>query len=202
LRLESLNDVAHVVQPLMAGFPMPWCVAGGWALDLFLGRMTRSHADLELAIFRQDQAQLHRHFHAWTFEKIVNGQRQAWSEAERLELPVHEIHARSNDGEPCAIEFLLNERDTDNWIFRRSPSITLALDRAISRSATGLPVLSPEIVLLFKAKLPRPKDDCDFQSSRMAMSRPQRQWLRDSIAACHPGHAWLELFETAASGDA
>ena len=91
----QLCDVVRLIRPLMDGFPGPWCVAGGWALDLFLGRVTRSHADVELAIFRQDQALLHRHFSTWELEKIVNGQRHVWSEAQRLELPVHEIHARS-----------------------------------------------------------------------------------------------------------
>ena len=29
-----------------------WWVAGGWALDLFLGRMTRPHHDVDVAILR------------------------------------------------------------------------------------------------------------------------------------------------------
>jgi Aminoglycoside-2''-adenylyltransferase len=32
-----------------------WGVAGGWALDLFLDRVTREHQDIEVAIFREDQ---------------------------------------------------------------------------------------------------------------------------------------------------
>ena len=27
-----------------------WCVVGGWAVDLFLGKQTRAHDDLEIAI--------------------------------------------------------------------------------------------------------------------------------------------------------
>ena len=164
--------------------------------------MTRPHADVELAIFRSDQSLLHRHFRGWTFEKIVDGQGQVWSETERLELPVHEIHARSTDGPPRAIEFLLNERDADNWIFRRDSSITLKLHRAVVRSAAGLPVLAPEVVLLFKAKSPRAKDECDFRSACAAMNASQRQWLRDGIAVCHPGHSWLESLGTGIYGNA
>jgi hypothetical protein len=29
---------------------MPWCVAAGWALDLFRGMQTREHGDIEIAI--------------------------------------------------------------------------------------------------------------------------------------------------------
>ncbi|HEV2736058.1 MAG TPA: hypothetical protein VGV85_14520, partial [Longimicrobiaceae bacterium] len=49
------------VAAAMRGFGAPWCVAGGWALDLFLGRATRPHADVDLALFRDDQARLREH---------------------------------------------------------------------------------------------------------------------------------------------
>ncbi|MEZ5040874.1 MAG: hypothetical protein R2828_13340 [Saprospiraceae bacterium] len=28
---------------LFASYPGTWCIAGGWAIDLFLGKTTRSH---------------------------------------------------------------------------------------------------------------------------------------------------------------
>jgi hypothetical protein len=37
----------------------------GWALDLFLGRETRTHEDLDIASLRGDQLALHRHLHGW-----------------------------------------------------------------------------------------------------------------------------------------
>ena len=30
----------------MQGFSKPWFVAGGWALDLYLGHKTREHSDI------------------------------------------------------------------------------------------------------------------------------------------------------------
>ena len=35
--------------------PAPWFIAGGWAIDLFLGRKTREHADVDFALSRLDQ---------------------------------------------------------------------------------------------------------------------------------------------------
>ena len=32
----------------------PWSVVGGWALDLWLGRQTRDHGDLEFTVLRDD----------------------------------------------------------------------------------------------------------------------------------------------------
>jgi hypothetical protein len=42
----------------MAGYRRPWWVAGGWALDLVLGRKTRPHADLEISMLTGDQQAL------------------------------------------------------------------------------------------------------------------------------------------------
>src|SRR5262245_15558822 len=51
-------DAWHAWHPreaaaLLAGVDAPWCVVGGWAIDLWLGRETRPHDDLEIAIPRQ-----------------------------------------------------------------------------------------------------------------------------------------------------
>lgn len=39
----------HVAERL-AGLDVPWAVAAGWSVDLFLGRVTRAHGDLEVAV--------------------------------------------------------------------------------------------------------------------------------------------------------
>ena len=41
----------------MDGFPAPWFVSGGWAIDLFLGRVTRDHSDIEIGIYRRASPQ-------------------------------------------------------------------------------------------------------------------------------------------------
>ena len=74
MRSEDLGEALKAVPYLMRGFPSFWCVAGGWAIDLYLGRVTRSHGDVELAIFRQDQSLLHTHFSDWRF-----GQSRGWA---------------------------------------------------------------------------------------------------------------------------
>jgi len=40
----------------LAGIEAPWCVAGGWALDLWRGSETRRHDDVEIAILRRQFA--------------------------------------------------------------------------------------------------------------------------------------------------
>lgn len=45
-RRTSREDVLAVAG-LMRNFPRPWFLAGGWALDWFVGRVTREHGDIE-----------------------------------------------------------------------------------------------------------------------------------------------------------
>jgi hypothetical protein len=50
---------------LMRGFHAPWWVAGGRALDLWMGRQTRAHQDVDVAVLRDDQKHLHEAFGGW-----------------------------------------------------------------------------------------------------------------------------------------
>ena len=42
----------------LAGVQAPWCVAAGWAIDLFLGEERREHEDLEIAVPRERFAEI------------------------------------------------------------------------------------------------------------------------------------------------
>lgn len=160
---ENARERLGTVVTLMSGFPAPWCVAGGWAIDLFLGRMTRAHDDVDVAVFREDQRAIHDCWPHWSKQKVVAGTFQDWPADEWLSLPIHEIHIQSPDEPPRVVEFLLNERDGERWIFRRNPAVTLPIGELIRTGAGGVPILAPAVVLLYKAKNPRPKDEEDFQ---------------------------------------
>ncbi len=178
----------------MAGFTRPWCIAGGWALDLYLGLETRPHWDIEIAVFRDDQRDLQRHLRGWRLEKVSPGSRERapWAETERLSLPFHEIHACSADAEQAALEILLQEKMGEEWRFRRNLTVARPLTQVVLPSDLELPILAPEIVLLYKAKTTRPKDEEDFGRVRAALPPEPAAWLREAIRVCHPGHPWLE----------
>jgi hypothetical protein len=98
----------------------PWCVAGGWGLDLWRGEQTREHSDLEIAI------------------------------------------------------------------------PTLPYDYVIGHDAVGIPYLNPGIVLLFKAKHARQKDQADFAAALPLLQPASAAWLRAAPERVHPGHPWIE----------
>lgn len=182
------------VAALMRGFEPDWFVAGGWAIDLFLGRETRPHGDIEIAIFRRDQIVLRNHLDGWLLNKAVDGELADWNEGEFLELPAHEIHCFNERAEPPFLEVLLNEADERDWIFRRDGRITKPLSE-LSLTATadpGVKFLRPEIVLLYKSKNPREKDERDFQAAVENLDAESRQWLKNALSVCCAEHHWSE----------
>lgn len=177
----------------MGAFPRPWAVAGGWAIDLFLGRETRSHADVDVAIFRDDQLALREHLRGWTWRKVVDGELQDWPDGEWLPPGVFELHAERRDASgPSHLEILLNEREGERWIYRRDARVSCPIEEAILTSAEGIPILSPVIVLLYKAKGTREMDERDFAVVRDALGAERRAWLRAALETAHAGHRWIE----------
>jgi len=192
--LESFQ-VPQKVNDLLKDFDKPWFVAGGWAIDLYLNRVTRHHEDVEIAILRQDQLELQAFLHDWDICKVISpaqrGLRQIWKQGERLEKPVHELHANRSTEDIRELEILLNESNEYNWLFRRDIRITLPLSRMGLVSPPGIPVLSPEIVLLFKTKNTKEKDEQDFESIISSLEVEVREWLKSAMEIHCPTHFWL-----------
>jgi aminoglycoside-2''-adenylyltransferase len=177
-----------------AEYPAAWAIAGGWALDLFLNRPTRTHADIDIIVWRADQATLRLALAAWSFAVADAGVLRPWAIGEWLTPPVHEIHATSAGS--STIELLLNERDESHWIYRRDHGIRRNLNATICWRGS-IPYLAPEIVLLYKSKAPRPADEADFANVAPALSSPQREWLHQAIARANGRHRWLSMLSHA-----
>src|SRR5688572_16022494 len=102
---------------MMSGFDRLWLFASGWAIDLHLGRVTRPHKDVDIAVFREDQLALQSYLDGWHLFIAAGGRLLPWRAGEYIELPLHGIWAYGpHDEGPYgaerkpALEFLLNER--------------------------------------------------------------------------------------------
>jgi hypothetical protein len=171
------------VKTIMDKFGYPWFIAGGWAIDLFLGKETRIHADIEIGIYRKHQMQLYRYLEKYKKYYIDNRslvgkhEKREWNK-EYLRLPIHELYVEIQGLE---IEMLLNERDDTNWIYRRNEKIKREEKKAILLTDKSIPYLCPEIVLLYKTKNSRDKDIKDIENVIPVMNEEQKRWLDESL---------------------
>ena len=174
----------------LAGLDVPWCVAAGWALDLFRGETTRDHEDLEIAVPIGRFDAIKEKLAGFEFDVVGSGYR--WP----LDHPAFHVMQQTWVREPDTgiyrLDIFREPHDGDTWICRRDESIRFPYDEIIEMSRGGVPYLVPEIVLLFKAKHDRPKDNADFAGVLPLLSSARRAWLADSLARVHPGHRWLE----------
>ncbi|MGW4566431.1 nucleotidyltransferase domain-containing protein [Streptomyces sp. NPDC004561] len=172
------------------GVGPPWCIAAGWALDLFRGEQSRPHDDLEISVPAAGFPEIRHRFPEFAFDAVGSG--RAWSGAGAEELAAtHQTWLR----DPASGQFLLDvfrePHEGKTWIFRRDERLRLPYDAIIERTADGIPYLVPELVLLFKAKALRPKDQADFDLVLPLLGRARRDVLRGWLELVHPGHPWL-----------
>nr|WP_272898777.1 hypothetical protein [Paenibacillus sp. MMS18-CY102] len=186
MHINSFQE-CHSLASLMNNYDKPWCIAGGWAIDLFLGHVTRKHADIEIIILREDQADLQHYLSGYSFQKVRNGQIEPWLINEKLELPIHEAYAANANAK---LEILLNDSVADEWVYRRDGRVKRPLSEIIY-FYNGIPYLNPALVLLYKSKEPRAKDEQDFQTVYMHLEKQDKLWLKDAIKICYSEHRWL-----------
>lgn len=190
---EGFAPLYHAIAELRE-LPVTWRIGGGWSLDLFLGRVTRVHHDVDVEVARADQLTLRtylleRHWKLLTpFEQRLG----PWPAHMRLESPRHQVHAH-RDG--AFLDFLLNDMEGGVWRFRRAPAVVRDMSRVELRSPDGIPYVAPELALLFKSKTSggteRAKDQTDFEQVYTLLEPERRAWLRWALTAYDPSHAWL-----------
>jgi hypothetical protein len=166
--------------------------------------VTREHHDVDVAVFHEDQRALFAHLRlnlpgarpVGHDDLVASDTDETW-DGRTLSMPAH-VHTRSPGGfEP---EFHLNDRAGDSWVVRRDPPITMPLDAAVVPSAWGVPVVSPEVALYYKAvppmwrgappDPPRPHDDEDLRALAPLLRPRARGWLSNALSLARPDHPW------------
>jgi hypothetical protein len=177
------------VAPRLADLRVPWAVAAGWALDLWLGGEPREHEDLEIAVARESFAAVRTALAE--LEWFAAGDGALWPvDGSRAEL--HQTWGWDPAHGCWRLDIIREPWEGSTWVCRRDPAIRLPIDEAIERTAAGIPFLRPEIPLLFKAKHVREKDEADFARALTRLEPWRRAWLAGALRLAHPGHGWIE----------
>jgi hypothetical protein len=184
----------EAAREMLRGLAAPWWIAGGWAIDLHLGRESRAHEDLDIGLFADDQLIMQQHLLARGYELHAAdppGTLRPWKAGERLPQPVHDIWCRRAPDAPWEFQLMLNPGDATAWISRRDPSVSRSYaETVLDRDA--IPRLAPEIQLYFKAKSLRAKDEADLQAALPTLDIDAVRWLLWGLEHTYPGHAWIE----------
>ncbi|MBV8958482.1 MAG: amino acid transporter [Actinobacteria bacterium] len=160
---------------VMEDFDGPWWICGGVAIDLFLGTSTRAHEDVDVSVLQAHRASLDAALTGWDVNEVSE----------------HEVWARRHADGPWEVEFLFEQREGDEWVYRRDAQITMPLGHLGKVTADGVPYLVPEVVLLYKAKDPRPHDEADFEAALPQLGIGARCWLAAALEVVHPDHPWI-----------
>jgi len=208
---EPVNSIPEPVARLaevMSGYGATWSLCGGWAVDAWIGKVTREHGDVDVSVFAHEQRALFEHLPGWQLLAHhaawePSDQEVWWDGRRRLSVATH-IHARSaefsgpmpaggiaNAEDGFNMEFYVDALDGDEWVLNSEPRVGLPLRQAVQESNWAAPIAAPEALLFFKSrgKRIRLRDHLDFEALRPLLDDEQRGWLRDAIARA--GHPWL-----------
>ncbi|MEV6964330.1 hypothetical protein AB0M47_04370 [Hamadaea sp. NPDC051192] len=181
------GELAERLRP----FRSPWWIAGGWAIDLFLGEQTREHGDIEFGVARQHFPQL------WP---LLDGLTCCGADGAVHPLPpgstppekFRQIWVYEPGHGSWRTDIFLEIVDGPLWRSHRDPRVTLPIEHVYARTPDGIPFLRPELALFYKARRPRPKDEADFTVAAPRLDDAARAQLIGWLRLVHAGHPWLD----------
>jgi hypothetical protein len=187
------SPIVEEVASLMSGYPGWWALAGGWATDLWLERITRDHHDIEVSCLRAEAVGL------WDFLTATDAELfqldppgsgwRPWGRDDPVLPPSFQLQARIGE---VTLDVFLETVDGTDWIFRRHAEVVRPLD-AVAWSSSDMHVIRPEVQLLYMAKSTDMKNERDFRLVAPTLDGAARQWLRRALTIAHPGHRWQQL---------
>lgn len=184
------------IQKIFSRIPVQWWIAGGWALDLYLDRVTRQHDDIDVIILRSEHLLLQKYLVSeWESHKAFKGKLIPWNLNEKLDSHFDNIWIKKKGESTWAFQVMIIDSENDYWIYKRNGTIRRKLTEIELKTSAGVPYIRPEIQLLYKggSSLIREKDFLDLENVMPMLDDTSREWLRDSLTIQYPnGHPWIE----------
>jgi hypothetical protein len=168
------------VAELFSAAAVRWWIAGGRAARV--GAQARHHEDTDIEVRIDDLGALRKQLSDWDLWEAHDGTLRPLLPGDSLAEGREQLWARRDAQQPWQMDLLL-DRSEDEWAFKRDPRIRVPWSRAL-HTVDGIPYLRPELALLHKAHLDRPKDRADLAAARL--DHDARAWLADTLG--HLGH--------------
>lgn len=211
-------ELLKAASQVMGKMNAKWCFAGGWAIDLFLGKESRPHKDLDIVVFKNEINEVISYMKAnnWRLETPTRQGFLPVTEESVSELEMDNMWCMNEDypqdylkvdeqgscnfyqyerdvqEEFDFLEVLLNSTEGGYFIYQQNPAIRLEMSRAIFEN-NGLPYLAPEIVLLYKSKYLSEDNQADFELVTAKLNPEQREWLKEALTNEYGSdHPWVQ----------
>jgi hypothetical protein len=201
-----INPMSHTCAPLslqrlstlFALADFPWWVAGGYAIELAVGRPFRDHEDMDVLVLRRDQAAVRRLLGDWDCRPVdPEGFMRRWEPNEELPHHVHDVWCREGTDAPWRFGLMLDDAEGDTWCSRRDSTVRKPLADLTMRQPGMPPFLAPDVQLYYKAKGIRPKDEQDLEMALPVLTPRQRTWLAEAVYRTYgAAHPWLARIES------
>ena len=215
-------DLITQLNNFMLKTEINYAICGGHAIDLFVGRKTRPHKDLDVAAYWEDRDKLIQYMlddgwdvyepcgkpHLHKINNVNNQMRiqdNIW--CTKLSNKTYKFTEQEKDMyavkyDECEqtkldyIEFLFKTIKDGDFLYKRNHDIKLRLEKAIL-TANDIPILAPEMVLLYKSTAANETEyQMDFDNTLSELSKEQKAWLKNSLSIMFPdGHKWLDAIK-------
>ena len=175
------------------GFDRPWWVVGGWAIEAATG-YRREHEDTDVSLLACDVSAfvdfVRDRWHVWNnVGGVLHPLGDRWP---TVEEPASQLWLRADATSPWVVDIPLTPDVDGRWSNKHLPGHVAPLEEVTWRADDGIRYLLPEIVLLYKARLRRAKDEPDFDAALPVLDARARTWLRGALETVVPGHPWRD----------
>lgn len=208
-----MNDILLSLRELLGGADIRWALCGGFGLDLFLGRETRVHGDLDVSVPEADRGRIERFMraHGWRVYEFRGQGRLRPLDGQTPSEPGRNLMCVREGCElvtfwPCDEPGLVLHEwhatgiKTFNYVeflFQGEPPfLGRDPDKAVIR-LSGIPCLAPEVALLYKAAQPeRDANRADYGAVFPRLGEEARAWLLQALPPDHPWTAeWWDVYD-------
>ena len=167
---------ARELADMLDGVDVDWCVVGGWAIDLFLGEVTRPHHDLEIAVQREDLAAIHGHLSGFVFFAVGDGAVRRLEPDEAGPLDRRQHWVLDEQAGAWRVDVMVEPGDSRWWVFRRDERVrSLPRRDGAAQPATGFPISDPRArSLQGESGTPRKTRRTSMRRARSCHSRTER----------------------------
>ncbi|MGN6791651.1 MAG: nucleotidyltransferase domain-containing protein [Streptosporangiaceae bacterium] len=174
------------VADMLSSSSVTWWIGGGRAARV--GATPRRHEDTDVVVRIGDLAELRLALAGWHLWEANSGTLRPLPPGTPLTDGCEQLWARRDARQAWQLDLLL-DRSGNEWEFKRDSRVRVPWQRAL-HTVDGIPYLRPEIALLHKAHLDRPKDQADLAAAQL--DPDSRVWLAQTLEMLGH-HSWAQL---------